>query len=155
MRKNELSEQDIRTKFINKAIRNAGWDMDNQLREEYYFTDGKIKVRGKMVSRGKAKKADYVLYHDKGNIFLAIVEAKSNDKPLGTGLPQALDYVQILDVPFAFSSNGDGFIQRDRTTSDASEGKKEERMGSVTFHPRRSCGPNIKPGKGSKRMRGR
>ena len=128
MKKSELSEQDIRTKFINKAIRKSGWDMDNQLREEYYFTDGKIKVRGKMVSRGKAKKADYVLYHTKGNIPLAIVEAKSNDKSLGTGLPQALDYAQILDVPFAISSNGDGFVIHDRTIFEAGEGKKEKRV---------------------------
>lgn len=100
MKKSELSEQDIRTKYITPAITDAGWDIKTQLREEVNFTDGKIRVRGKLVTRGKPKRADYLLYY-KANIPLAVVEAKANSKPLGTGLPQA------LDVPFAFSSNGD------------------------------------------------
>lgn len=113
MKKSELSEQDIRTKFITPAITGAGWDIKSQLHEEATFTDGKIKVRGQLVTRGKPKRADYLLYY-KANIPLAVVEAKANHKPLGTGLSQALDYAQLLDVPFAFSSNGDGFILHDR-----------------------------------------
>lgn len=150
MKKSKLSEQDIRTKFILPAIKDAGWDVQTQLREEYYFTDGKVKVRGKMVIRGKAKKADYLLYHEKGNIPLAIVEAKSNNKPLGTGLPQALDYAQILDVPFAISSNGDGFIIHDRTISKAEDGQTEKRIGLDGFPSPRQLWAKYKAWKGIK-----
>lgn len=111
--KKELSEQDIRTKFITPAIKDAGWDVLNQMREEVYFTAGRIIVRGKMVARGKAKKADYVLYH-KPNIPIAVVEAKDNTHTVGAGMQQGLGYAEMLDVPFAFSSNGDGFIEHDR-----------------------------------------
>lgn len=87
--KKSLSERDICTKFITPAILKAGWDLGTQFLEEVSFTDGKIYVRGKLHSRGQAKRADYILYY-KPNIPIAIVEAKDNKHTLGAGLQQAL-----------------------------------------------------------------
>lgn len=112
--KKSLSERDICTKFITPAIVKAGWDSTTQFLEEVSFTDGKIYVRGKLHSRGTAKRADYILYY-KPNIPIAIVEAKDNKHTIGAGLQQALDYSRILDIPFVFSSNGDGFKFHDKT----------------------------------------
>src|SRR5205807_2400852 len=112
--KKALSEADICAKFITPAIERAGWDDDTQLRREVHFTEGQIHVRGKMVTRGKSKFADYVLYY-KPNIPIAIVEAKDNLHSVGDGMQQALDYAEILNIPFVFSSNGDGFVFHDRT----------------------------------------
>jgi len=114
MSKKDLSEQDVRTKYITPAIIASDWDLHTQIREEVTFTAGRIIVRGKLYSRGKAKRADYVLYH-KPNQPIAIIEAKDNKHSLGDGMQQALDYAETLDVPFAFSSNGDGFLFHDRT----------------------------------------
>ncbi|MEX2579936.1 MAG: DEAD/DEAH box helicase family protein [Verrucomicrobiales bacterium] len=114
MNKKELTETEIRTKFITPAIVDAGWDVMRQISEEKYFTDGKIFVRGQMVSKGKGKKADYLLYYEP-NILLAVVEAKDNHHEIDGGLQQALGYAEILDTPFVFSSNGDGFAFHDRT----------------------------------------
>ena len=116
MNKKELSERDICTKFITPALRQAGWDEMTQLREEVSFTKGRIIVRGKMVTRGKAKRADYILYY-KPNIPLAVIEAKDNNCSLGDGLQQALEYAETLQMPFVFSSNGDGFVFHDRTVT--------------------------------------
>ena len=85
-----------------------------QIREEVAFTKGRIIVRGKLVSRGKAKRADYILYY-KPNIPIAIIEAKDNNHSVGDGMQQALDYAATLNIPFVFSSNGDGFVFHDRT----------------------------------------
>ena len=109
-----LSERDICTKFITPSLRNAGWDEMLQIREEVSFTKGRIIVRGKLVSRGQASRADYVLYY-KPNIPLAIIEAKDNKHSVGDGIQQALEYAKTLDIPFVFSSNGDGFVFHDRT----------------------------------------
>ena len=114
MNKKSLSERDICTKFITPALRKAGWDEMTQIREEVSFTKGRIIVRGKLVSRGKAKRADYILYY-KPNIPIAVIEAKDNTHAIGDGMQQALDYAETLQVPFVFSSNGDGFIFHDRT----------------------------------------
>ena len=113
--KKSFSEQDIRTKYITPAIEGSGWDVQTQVREEISFTDGRIMVRGTTVKRGKRKRADYILYH-KPNLPIAVVEAKDNNHSVGAGMQQALDYAEILDLPFAFSSNGDGFLWHDRTT---------------------------------------
>src|SRR5271169_1295594 len=118
MDKKSLSERDICTKFITPAVRNAGWDEMLQIREEVSFTKGRIIVRGKLVTRGKAKRADYILYY-KPNIPIAIVEAKDNNHSVGDGMQQALDYATTLDIPFVFSSNGDGFVFHDRTGTSA------------------------------------
>ena len=114
MDKRGLSERDICTKFITPALRSAGWDEMLQIREEVGFTKGRIIVRGKLVSRGRAKRADYVLYY-KPNIPLALIEAKDNTHSVGDGMQQGLDYAASLDIPFVFSSNGDGFVFHDRT----------------------------------------
>jgi type I restriction enzyme R subunit len=114
MNKKDLSERDICSKFIGPAVKRAGWDGMLQIREEVNFTKGRIIVRGKLVSRGKAKRADYILYL-KPNIPIAIIEAKDNNHSVGDGMQQALDYAATLNIPFVFSSNGDGFVFHDRT----------------------------------------
>lgn len=117
MDKRSLSERDICTKFITPALLQAGWDRDRQLLEEVSFTDGKIYVRGRLTARGARKRADYILYF-KPNIPIAIIEAKDNSFSIRSGIQQALDYAKILDIPFVFSSNGDGFLFHDRTATD-------------------------------------
>lgn len=112
--KRELSEQDICTKYILPALVRAGWDITKQVREQVYFTDGRIYVKGNQAKRGKGKKADYILYY-KPNIAIAVIEAKKNIYPVGAGMQQALNYAEILDLPVAFSSNGDGFLEHDRS----------------------------------------
>ncbi|MBL7176050.1 MAG: DEAD/DEAH box helicase family protein [Desulfobacteraceae bacterium] len=124
MDKKSLSEQDIRTKFVTPAIEKAGWDVLTQLREEVTFTAGRIKVRGKLVARGKSKRADYILYY-KPNIPLALIEAKDNKHGVGDGMQQALDYGSTLDIPFVYSTNGDAFLEHDRTKS---SGKIEKEL---------------------------
>jgi len=114
MDKKTLSERDICTKFITPAVKKAGWDEMTQIREEVSFTKGRIIVRGKMVSRGQGKRADYILYY-KPNIPLALIEAKDNTQAIGAGMQQGLEYAATLDIPFVFSSNGDGFVFHDRT----------------------------------------
>jgi len=109
MNKKDLSERDICTKFISPAVKQAGWDEMIQIREEVGFTKGRILVRGKLVTRGKAKRADYILYY-RPNIPIAIIEAKDNNHGVGDGMQQALDYAATLKIPFVFSSNGDGFV---------------------------------------------
>ncbi|MBC8215496.1 MAG: type I restriction enzyme HsdR N-terminal domain-containing protein, partial [Candidatus Marinimicrobia bacterium] len=110
----KYSEQDICRIFITPAIQNAGWNSETQIREQVTFTAGKIEVRGNTHKRGKQKRADYILYY-KPNIPLAVVEAKDNTHEIGAGMQQALDYAEILDIPFVYTSNGDGFIEHDRT----------------------------------------
>ncbi|WP_420024079.1 EcoAI/FtnUII family type I restriction enzme subunit R (plasmid) [Cereibacter azotoformans] len=110
----DLSERDICSKLITPAIVQAGWDLATQIREEVSFTRGRIIVRGKLVSRGKGKRADYIL-SVRPNIRLAVVEAKDNGHAVGAGIQQALEYAETLNLPFAFSSNGEGFVFHDRT----------------------------------------
>src|SRR6266851_4993565 len=107
MNKKQLSERDICTKFITPSLRQAGWDEITQLREGVSFTKGRIIVRGKLVTRGKAKRADYILYY-KPNIPLAVLEAKDNNCSVGDGIQQALGYAETLQILFVFSSNGGG-----------------------------------------------
>jgi type I restriction enzyme R subunit len=114
MNKKDLTERDICTKFITPAVEKAGWDVQSQIREQVYFTKGRIIVRGKLVTRGKAKFADYILYY-KPNIPIALIEAKDNTHGVGDGMQQALEYAATLDIPFVFSSNGDAFLFHDRT----------------------------------------
>jgi len=106
MDKKALSERDICTKFITPAVAQAGWDLLSQAREEVAFTKGRIIVRGKLVTRGKAKRADYILYY-KPNIPIALIEAKDNHHAVGDGMQQALEYAAALDIPFVFWVNPD------------------------------------------------
>ncbi|HAG79406.1 MAG TPA: restriction endonuclease [Pseudomonas sp.] len=114
MDKKSLSERDICSKYISPAIAMAGWDIQKQVREEVSFTKGRIIVRGKLHSRGESRRADYILYHQP-NLPIAVIEAKDNKHSLGSGMQQALGYAEALDVPFVFSSNGDGFLFHDRS----------------------------------------
>jgi type I restriction enzyme, R subunit len=118
MDKKNLSEKDICTKFITPAIVAAGWDIMTQLMEEVSLTDGPVLINGKKISRGPNKRADYVLFY-KPNIPIAIVEAKNNNHSVGDGMQQALAYAEMIDVPYVFSSNGDGFLFHDRTGKSA------------------------------------
>jgi len=118
MNKKSLTERDICTKFITPAVMASGWDVRSQIREQVYFTKGRIIVRGRLVTRGKAKFADYILYF-KPNIPVALIEAKDNNHPVGGGMQQGLEYAATLDIPFVFSSNGDAFVFHDRTGQSA------------------------------------
>ena len=127
--KKSLSEADICTQYITPSIQGAGWDLKLQVRQEVTLTAGRITVRGKLTSRGQQKRADYVLYR-KPNIPVAVVEAKDNKHSLGAGMPQALNYADMLDVPFAFSSNGDGFLFHNNA---AQAGQTETELGLDEF----------------------
>lgn len=127
--KKSLSEQDICSKYILPAVIGAGWDLKYQIREQVSFTAGKILVRGKTISRGEQKRADFILYY-KNEIPLAIIEAKDNNHAVGSGMEQGLRYAEILDIPFVFSSNGDAFIEHDRL---ATSGAKEKELGIGAF----------------------
>lgn len=124
MDKAKLTETDIITKFILPAIDNAGWDSMTQLRQEVKLRDGKVIVRGQVGMRKTVKSADIVLYH-KPNMPLAVIEAKANKHEVGKGIQQGLDYARLLDVPFIFASNGDGFIFHDKTVSDGQPLERE------------------------------
>lgn len=115
MSKKNLSERDICSKYITPALQKAGWDLQKQILEEVFFTDGKIYVRGKLTARGERKRADYILYFQDNPI--AIIEAKDNKHSIRSGIQQALGYATILDIPSVFSSNGDGFLYHDRTVN--------------------------------------
>lgn len=121
----ELTEEDIKFKYITPAIENVGWDKDNVF-YEYYITNGAVQVRGDKVTRGKRKKADYVLTYGVNKKPLAIIEAKKMNYSIGHGMPQAMEYAQMLDVKFAYSSNGKGFIEYDFFTGKTREIKLEE-----------------------------
>jgi type I restriction enzyme R subunit len=114
--KKNLTETEIRTRYITPALQNAGWPEDVLREEFYYFTQGRIIVRGKKSFRKDKKFVDYLLFRQDGtNIPLAIVEAKDNNYDAGDGMQQALEYANHLDVPFVFTSNGDSFVMHDRT----------------------------------------
>lgn len=119
MNKKQLSESDICDKFIRPAMVAAGWDGMEQVYREFPLRAGQVVVRGQKSQRDKSTvlRADYALFY-KANIPLAVVEAKDNKHVMGAGMAQAINYAQLLDVPFAFSSNGDGFVFRDATLSD-------------------------------------
>ncbi len=114
--KRSLSERDICTKYIISAVGTAGWDILTQVREEVYFTKGRVIVRGKTHKRGKAKRADCMLFYWH-NLALGLIEIKDNNHGLGDGMQQGLDYAEVLDVPFVYSTNGDGFLEHDRTVT--------------------------------------
>lgn len=122
--KKELKEQEIRTMFITPALKEKGWEVLKNMREEYYFTDGRVLVAGSQHSVAEGKKADYLLYHNGKPI--AVVEAKDNKHAVGGGMQQAIDYALILDLKFAYSSNGDAFLEHDFITGKETELKLDE-----------------------------
>ena len=109
MDKQQLSERDICTQYITPALVRSGWELATQVREEFSLTNGRILVRGKLHARARNKRADYVLFY-KPNLPIAVIEAKDNRHSLGDGMQQGLGYGELLQVPFIFSSNGDGFL---------------------------------------------
>ncbi len=129
MNKKDLSEADIKAKFITPALLKAGWDEQTQIGREVYFTDGRIYVKGKITARGKRKFADYILFY-KPNVPIAIIEAKDNKHSIKSGIQQALGYANTLDIPCVFSSNGDGFYFHDKTATD---GKIEKELSLDEF----------------------
>ncbi|EEY3985799.1 DEAD/DEAH box helicase [Escherichia coli] len=126
-----LTEADIITKCVMPAILNADWDNTTQIRQEVKLRDGKVIVRGKVAARRTVKSADIVLYHKPG-IPLAVIEAKANKHEIGKGMQQGIEYARLLDVPFVFATNGDGFIFRDAT---AAEGECLEKQITLDDFP--------------------
>ncbi|KJS18372.1 MAG: restriction endonuclease [Peptococcaceae bacterium BRH_c4b] len=129
MDKKELTERDICTKYITPALEKAGWDTFAQILEEFPLTKGRIIVRGQHYTRAKNKRADYVLFY-KPNIPIAVIEAKDNNHSIGDGMQQGLSYAELLQVPFVFSSNGDGFLFHN---SIATDGIVESEIGLDDF----------------------
>ncbi len=129
MDKQQLSEQEIRTRYITPAIHAAGWQL-TQVREEFTFTAGRIEVVGNHARRSPdRKRVDYLLHYTP-DLPLAVVEAKDNNHTPSDGMQQALDYAALLDVPFVYTSNGDCFVEHDRT---AAEGIVERTVALDTF----------------------
>lgn len=121
----DLSEEDIKNRFITPALEKSGWSkeqmrMEFPMRENIPFTDGKVIIKGKTAKRGTRKSADYLLYHH-NNFPIAIVEAKDMNHDVAHGIQQAIDYARILDVPFAYSSNGTGFVEHNMRTGEERE----------------------------------
>jgi type I restriction enzyme R subunit len=131
LNKKQLSERDICTKFITPALEQAGWDVNTQIREEFSITKGRIIVRGKLHTRAKHKRVDYVLFY-KPNIPIAVIEAKDNTHSIGDGMQQGLGYAEMLQVPFVFSSNGDGFLFHNKI---AGNGLIERQLALHEFPP--------------------
>lgn len=113
--KNQMTEEDIKLNYITPAIQSKGWANKITMETQVKFTDGKINLKGNVVKREPAKKADYILYLNTNNP-IAIVEAKDNNHTISYGIQQAMTYAQMLDIPFAYSSNGDGFYEHDFLT---------------------------------------
>ncbi len=111
--KTQMNEEEIKLNYITPAILNK-WDK-SKIRMEMYFTAGRIQIKGNKASRKEGKKADYLLYYAP-NVPIAVVEAKDNKHTVLGGMRQAIEYADILKVPFAYSSNGDGFVERNMIT---------------------------------------
>lgn len=116
--KHQMSEEDIKLQYITPAILSK-WSRE-KITMETRITDGKINLKGNFVFREKPKRADYILYLSANNP-IAIVEAKDNTHAISHGLQQAMTYAQMLDIPFAYSSNGDGFMEHDFLTGQERE----------------------------------
>ncbi len=123
--KKELTEQEIRSRYISPAIQNAGWTF-TQIRENYAITKGRIIARGGSPKRENPKFADYVLFY-KSHIPIAIIEAKDNKHAVSDGMQQALGYAESLQVPFVFTSNGDGFTFHNRTETNSDNNDKGDK----------------------------
>ena len=124
--KNKMTEEDIKLNFITPAIVNKGWLNKITMETAVKLTDGKVNLKGNLIFREPPKKADYLLYISANNP-IAVVEAKDNKHSISFGLQQAMTYAQMLDLPFAYSSNGDGFAEHDFITG------KERQFGMDEF----------------------
>lgn len=125
MAKKHLSEEDIKARYITPAITSAGWDIKKHIRLEYSFTDGRIILSGNITTRGKKKRADYLLFY-RNNFPLAVIEAKDNNHSIGAGLQQAIEYAKILDINYVYASNGDGFIEQNLISGEVRELRLDE-----------------------------
>ena len=123
--KHLMSEEDIKLNYITPALLSRGWKNKITMETKVSFTDGKINLKGNFVFREKPKRADYILYLNANNP-IAIVEAKDNNHSISHGLQQAMDYAKMMDVPFAYSSNGDGFVEHDFLTGQEREFSLDE-----------------------------
>lgn len=112
--KKQMSEEDIKLNYITPALQKS-WKEHITMETNVKITDGKINLRGNLVSRAKPLRMDYVLYLN-AQTPIAVVEAKDNTKSISFGLQQAITYATMLDLPFAYSSNGDGFYEHDMLT---------------------------------------
>ena len=128
--KKTLSEADIKAKFITPAIVSAGWNEVAHICREVTLTPGPVVVRGNLSSRNRKKRkfADYVLQKEKG-VPVAVIEAKDNNHTISDGLQQGLGYADLLDVPSAFSSNGDGFASHNKTSAPGEDIETEFGLG--------------------------
>ena len=124
--KKKMTEEDIKLNFITPAIVNKGWLNKITMETAVKLTDGKVNLKGNLIFREPPKKADYLLYISANNP-IAVVEAKDNKHSISFGLQQAMTYAQMLDLPFAYSSNGDGFAEHDFITG------KERQFGMDEF----------------------
>lgn len=113
--KKQMTEEDIKLNFITPALQSRGWQNKITMETRVKFTNGKINIKGNLISREQAKKADYILYINANNP-IAIIEAKDNNHSVSHGLQQAMTYAQMMDIPFAYSSNGDAFYEHDFLT---------------------------------------
>ena len=138
--KKQMTEEDIKYNFITPAIQAKGWSDKITMETQVKFTDGKINLKGNVVKREPAKKADYILYLNSNNP-IAIVEAKDNNHTVSYGLQQAMAYAQMLDIPFAYSSNGDGFYEHDFLTGSERQIRIDEfpTVEELSSRVKRSC----------------
>lgn len=139
----ELSEEDVRAKYIDPSLRSAGWDEKEQIRREVSFTDGRVIIKKRGTARGKIKKADYILNY-RPNLPIAIVEAKKNTLPIGTGMQQGKDYGEILDIPFIYTSNGENFVEFDKFTGIEKEIPLDKFPSPAELWERYLTGKNLK-----------
>lgn len=139
----EMSEEDIRAKYIDPSIRNAGWNEETQIRREFSFTDGRIFVKYGKVVRGKRKKADYILSY-KTNFNLAVIEAKKNTLTAEHGIQQGIEYGEILDIPFIYSCNGKSYVEFDRITGKTNEFDMDKFPSPETLFERYLTEKNLK-----------
>ena len=137
--KKQMSEEDIKLQYITPAITNK-WDI-KKIQMEAKITDGRINLKGNFVTRERPKRADYVLYLNLNNP-IAIVEAKDNNHSISYGLQQAISYARMLDIPFAYSSNGDGFFEHDFLTGKERELSLEEFPSETELYQRYKNGAN-------------
>ena len=137
----QLSEEDVRNIYITPALTKK-WNLEKQIRSEVYFTAGRVIVRGNMSTRAKGEKADYILYYNNSKP-IAVVEAKKNTLPVGEGMQQAMNYAKILDIPFAYSTNGKAFLEHDFITGKEREIPMDEFPSPEDLWYRYKVGKNI------------